>query len=118
MTHHPNSTRTPRGGGERHVDDDITTVAIVVGAKRTRPKTLGDRLGEMFLEWSWATGYRDWEAGVRILARTLKGLEGAGLIERQRVRGDDDQPVHLARLTPLGLRALSLLDGDDTEVQR
>jgi hypothetical protein len=42
---------------ERHVDDDITTVAIVVGAKRTQPKTLGDRLGELFLEWSWATGH-------------------------------------------------------------
>ena len=111
-----NSTRTPRGAGERRADD-ITTVAIFVGTKRTRPKTLGDRLGELFLEWAWGARHRDWEGGVRTLARTLKGLGGAGLIERQRVRGDDGQPLHLVRLTPLGQQALALLSGDDSEVQ-
>ena len=117
MTHDNKSKRTPHDGGERRADD-ITTVAIFVGMKRTRPKTLGDRLGELFLEWAWGTRHRDWEGGVRTLARTFKGLEGAGLIERQRVRGDHGQPLHLVRLTPLGVRALSLLSGDDSEVQR
>jgi hypothetical protein len=118
MTHDNKPKRTPHDGRERHAHaDDITTVAIFVGTKRTRPKTLGDRLGELCLEWAWATGHRDWEAGVRTLARTLKGLDGAGLIERHRVHGDDEQPLHLLRLTPLGQQALALLSGDDSEVQ-
>ena len=50
-------------------------------------------------------------------ARTLNGLEGAGLVERQRVRGDDGRPRHLVRLTPLGQDALSLLSGDESEVK-
>jgi len=117
MTPDNNSKRTPRGGRERHADD-ITTVAIFVGPNLARPKTLGDRLGELFLEWAWATRHRDWEAAVRTLARTLKGLEGAGLINRHRARGVDGQPLHLVRLTELGQRALSLMSGMDSEVQR
>jgi len=110
------SKRTPRGGRKRH-DDDTRTVAMFGGAKPARPKTLGDRLGELFLEWAWATRHRDWERAVRTLARTLKGCEGAGLIERQRVRGEGGETLHLVRLTELGEFALALLSGDDSEAE-
>jgi hypothetical protein len=108
--------RTARGGRGRHADDTMT-VAVFGGAKPARPKTLGDRLGELFLEWAWATRHRDWERAVRTLARTLKGCEGAGLIERQRLRGEGGETLHLVRLTPLGKVALALLSGDDSEAE-
>jgi hypothetical protein len=114
MTDNNHSKRTPRRTGDRHAAD-VTTIAICVGGKR--PKSLGDRLGRLFLEWAWATRHRDWEAGVRTLARTLRGLEGAGLIERQRVRSDGGETLHMVRLTALGHRALSLLSGDDSEAR-
>jgi len=112
-----NSGRRPRGWGECH-PDDTTTVAIFFGAKRTRPKTLGNRLGELFLEWAWATRHRDWERAVRTLARTLKGLEGGGLIERERVHGEGGETLHLVRVTELGRFALALLSGDDSGVEQ
>ena len=101
---------TPRS---THADDKRKN-AIFFSAKHARPKTDGDRLGELFLEWSWFTEHRDWMKAVRTLARTLAGLEGAGLIERKRVRGGDGHPLHLLRVTELGEHALLLLRGDDS----
>ena len=43
-------------------------------------------LERLLLEWAWSTGIREWQAAVRVLARTLLGLQGAGLIERRTVR--------------------------------
>ena len=116
MNHDNNSKRKPSGGRE-HPTDAIRTVVIFGGAKPARPKTLGDRLGELFLEWAWATRHRDWERAMRTLARTLKGLEGAGLIERQRVHGEGGETLHLVRLTALGEFAVALLSGDDSGVE-
>ena len=98
-------------------NDNAKTVAIFFGPKRNRPKAVSVRLDRLFLEWAWATRHEEWTQAVRTLARTLKGLEGAGLIERERVRGDDGQPLHLLRPTERGKRALALLGGDDLEVQ-
>ena len=116
MNHDNNSTRKPREGHERPADDSRTVVTFG-GAKPARPKTLGDRLGELFLEWAWATRHRDWERAVRTLARTLKGLEDAGLVERLRVHGEGGETLHLVRLTGLGEFALALLSGDDSGVE-
>ena len=98
-------------------DDNSKTVAIFIGPKRTRPRALSVRLDRLFLEWAWATRHEEWTQAVRTLARTLKGLEGAGLIERERVRGDDGRALHLLRLTPLGSSALTLLSGGNSEVR-
>jgi hypothetical protein len=94
---------------------DGTTIAVFFGPRRTRPKTVADRLDRLFLEWAWFTHHHDWMPAVRTLARGLRGLEGAGLVERRRARGSDGRPLHLLELTPLGRSALLLLSGDDSE---
>jgi hypothetical protein len=95
--------------------EDDRTIAIFIGPRRARPKTVADRLDRLFLEWAWSTGRQEWTSAVRTLARGLQGLEGAGLVERRRVRGADGRPLHLLDLTPLGPSALVLLTGDDSE---
>ena len=89
-------------------------VVVLPGPRRPYPKMLGDRLGQLFLAWAWNTQHRDWTRALRTLARSLKGLEGEGLIERQRTRGMDGRVLHLVRVTPLGRSALTLLGGDDS----
>jgi len=95
--------------------DDDRTIAVFIGPRRTRPKTVAGRLDRLFLEWAWSTGQQEWTSAARTLARGLAGLEGAGLVERRRVRGADGRPLHLLDLTPLGRSALLLLTGDDSE---
>ena len=95
--------------------ENDTTIAIFIGPRRTRPKTVADRLDRLFLEWAWSTRHQEWTSAVRTLARGLTGPEGAGLVERRRVRGADGRPLHLLDLTPLGRSALVLLTGDDSE---
>jgi hypothetical protein len=70
-------------------------------------------LEQLFVEWAWhVSARRDWDAAVRLLARTLRGLEGAGLIERRTIRRVGRKPHHIVRLTPLGEEALVPLSGD------
>jgi hypothetical protein len=116
MEPNDNSKREPQGGSEP-TGDSTKTVAVFIGPKRDRPKTLGDRLDRLFLEFAWATRHEEWTQAVRTLARSLHGLEGAGLVERERVRGDDGRVLHLVRVTELGQRALTLLSGDDAAVR-
>jgi len=95
--------------------EDDRTIAIFIGPRRTQPRTVADRLDRLFLEWAWSTCHQEWTSAVRTLARGLKGLEGAGLAKRRRVRGADGRLLHLLDLTPLGRSALLLLTGDDSE---
>ena len=115
MKHDSDSTHKQSVGGEDH-RDDAQAVAVLFGREDTRPNTLGDRLGKIFFGWLWFTRHAGWMQGVRTLARTLSGLQGAGLVERQRVRGDDGQILHLIRVTELGASVLALLRGDDSGV--
>jgi hypothetical protein len=69
-------------------------------------------LERLFLEWAWSTGIREWQAAVRVLARTLHGLEGAGLIERRTVRRAGRTTHHGLVLTDLGRVALDALSGE------
>ena len=97
--------------------DDTKTTAIFIGPKRAVPRTVGDRLDQLFLAWAWYSRAGEWEDAVWTLARALKGLEGEDLIERRRVRGEDGRVLHLVRLTPRGETALRLLRGDDSELR-
>ena len=66
----------------------------------------------LFLCWAWEAGYQDWGEGVRALARTLKGLEQLGLIERRTIRRAGEPTHHGLVLTDRGRRALVALSGD------
>ena len=70
-------------------------------------------LEQLFVEWAWHVSvHRDWDEAVRVLARALRGLERAGLIERRTIRLPGHKPHHAVRLTPLGKEALVALRGD------
>jgi hypothetical protein len=70
-------------------------------------------VGQLFLEWAWEARFpEEWEGAVRALARTLRGLEGAGLIERRTIRRSGAPTHHGFVLTELGRRALHALSGD------
>ena len=92
-----------------------TTIAVFAGPRRSQTKSVADRLDRLFLEWAWSTRHDDWTPAIRTLAQSLRGLEGAGLVVRRRVRGADGRPLHLLDLTPLGRSALLLLSGDEAE---
>jgi DNA-binding HxlR family transcriptional regulator len=64
------------------------------------------------LRWAWFGGFRTWDAAVRSLARTLRGLERADLIERRTLRTDRGQPVRrILTLTAHGHEVTALLSG-------
>ncbi len=77
--------------------------------RRTAPPTIEERLSHAFLCWAWHTGFPDWPDAVRALARALRGLEGAGLVERHTDRVSGSGPVHGITLTADGRALLALL---------
>jgi hypothetical protein len=108
---HRTSTAEAGRPADRHAAESQTTYAIFTPPKGTRPVTLADRLSYLFLHIAWESGHPRWESAVRTVARMLRGLEGAGLIERQRISAADGRAVHLIRVTALGQEALRLLEG-------
>ncbi len=89
----------------------VWTQAIFYGPRRQPTEDPYD-LGRLFLEWAWSTGIREWQAAVRVLARTLHGLQGTGLIERRTVRRAGHATHHGLVLTDLGRAALDALAGE------
>lgn len=80
---------------------------------RTTPPTLQEVLGHAFLCWAWHAEFGSWDAAVRAMARTPRGLERAGLIERQTRRSPGEEPIHGFAVTENGQALLALLAGDD-----
>ena len=62
--------------------------------------------------WAWEAGHRNWNDAVRTLARTLRGLERIGLIERRTIRRPGAPTHHGFVLTDEGREAVSALSGD------
>ena len=96
----------------RPLDAPGETVAMFYGPRR---QPTGDPydLERLFLEWAWFTQVAGgWPGAVRLLARALRGLQGAGLIERSRVRRHGHATHHGFVLTDLGQEALQALSGD------
>lgn len=91
-------------------EDDLVE-AIFIGPPR-QPTADPYDLGELFLGWSWGSGYRNWNNGVRALARALRGLTEAGLIERRTIRRVSGPTHHGFVLTEDGEKALRALSGD------
>ena len=78
------------------------TVAII----RTGRRTDAPDLEWLFTCWCWEAGYRDWEDGVRGLARVLRGLERIGFVARARFR--ERAHRHTFVLTDEGREALEV----------
>jgi hypothetical protein len=100
-------------------DDDFVE-AVFIGPRRQETNDPYD-LGELFLAWAWGSGYRDWDAAVRVLARALRGLAEAGLIERRTIRRVSGPTHHGFVLTEDGQEVLRALSGDwitDTRAPR
>jgi hypothetical protein len=97
------AARTPREG------PDARTIAIVIPPPSPEPPTVERQLENAFLRWAWEAGYRRWEDAVRALARTLRGLERTGFIERHVVRRPGARPRHGFTLTEDGVSLLETL---------
>lgn len=105
----PPSKRDP-SAAESCPPDDSHVVIIHPNTKRTNDRYAVDQL---FTEWAWSARFKDdWDGALRALACTLRGLEGAGLIERRTVRRTGHPTHHGFRLTELGREALDALSGD------
>ena len=105
----PNSPTNISRGAPGASSDDVETRAVIYVGQRS-----GERydLSLLFAEWEWYAGYRALpNASVRVLARVLKRLAGAGLIERRRVRRRGRSTLHLFELTALGREAVEALSG-------
>lgn len=70
-------------------------------------------LSTLFLSWAWQAGYRDWDEGVKAVARTLRGLERVGFIERRTIRRAGQPTHHGFVLTEEGRQALVAVSGDE-----
>lgn len=99
--------------------DENRIEAVLIGPAR-QPTTDPYNLGQLFLEWAWGTTpmSRDWNAATRVLARALRGLSEAGLIERRTVRRNTGETHHGFVLTEDGHEALRALAGDWIEDAR
>ena len=86
-------------------------VEAVITTPRQSPT--GDRydLGWLFTCWVWESGLGDWSRAVRALARTLRGLERIGLIERRTIRRASAPTHHGFVLTEDGRQAVAALSG-------
>ena len=100
---------TPQGDSAE-VESAKETQAVFVGARRNTTDRYA--LDDLFLEWAWNTGIRDWDVAVRILAGVLKGLERSCLIERRTIRRCGRPTHHGFVLTDLGHEAVRALSGD------
>lgn len=101
----PDECNTDDDGGEDFVE------AVFIGSGPLVPADRYD-LEELFLTWAWGAHYRDGKTAVRALARALRGLSEAGLIERRTVRRGSGQTHHGFILTADGVEALQALAGD------
>ena len=99
---------------EEDDDDDDDWVEAVFIAKR--PATVHARdpydLGWLFLCWAWESRSGGWSKAVRALARALRGLEQAGLIERRNIKRAGRPTHHGFVLTDEGREAVTALSGD------
>jgi hypothetical protein len=107
------------GADEHHAGDDGVSVTedddlveAVITTPRQAPTTEAYDLGWLFTCWAWESGYRDWDRAVRVLARTLRGLERTGLIERRTIRRVGQPTHHGFVLTRGGQEAIVALSGD------
>jgi hypothetical protein len=98
-----------------HADDDHAVEAIFINRRVKRENgPPGDPydLSWLFLCWAWEAGYRDWSQGLRVLARTLRGLERMGFIERRTIRCAGHATHHGFTVTDEGREAVTALSGD------
>ena len=93
------------------IEEEAFVQAVFIGPPR-RITTDPYDMGELFVDWAWWGGYRDWNDGVRALARALRGLAEAGLIERRTIRRVSGPTHHGFVLTEDGQEALRALSGD------
>jgi hypothetical protein len=95
--------------GDDDEGDDFVE-AVFIGSP---PRLTDDRyrLDQLFLAWAWGAHYRDWDAAVRVYARAVRGLAGAGLIERRTIRRRSGPTHHGFVLTADGRDALQALSG-------
>lgn len=96
---------------------DGHTVAIFL-RRPSAPPTEREQLGNAFLRWAWEAQFGSWEDAVRALARTLRGLERTGLIERHTLRCPGEPPRHCVTLTEDGLDLLATLSGTSAGGER
>lgn len=89
--------------------DDRTEVWFL--RRRDTPPTEHDRLEHLFVCWAWGAQFGSWENAVRALARTLRGLERTGFIERHTLRHPGEPPRHYVTLTEDGRDLLAALSG-------
>jgi hypothetical protein len=116
---HPNPSTSPHrrhsNNGSLAVAADETRAVIFAGPRSTDHYNFA----RMFSEWAWFTGHRrKWSDAVRILAGTLRGLEGAGLIARRRIPRPNGEVLHCFELTDLGHEAVAALSGRWAEENR
>ena len=103
---HPTDPRPADADGER-------TVAVFL-PRRRHPPSEEEQLANAFLRWAWEAGFDDWDDAVRALARTLRGLERTGFIERYTIRRPGHPPRHGVTLTDDGRSLLAALAGESS----
>ncbi len=120
MTDKSPDSLNPDAGDSELIEEEAFVQAVFIGPPR-RITTDPYDLGELFVDWAWWSGYNDWNAGVRALARALRGLAEAGLIERRTIRRVSGPTHHGFVLTEDGQEALRALSGawiSDAPVER
>ena len=99
-THHdgqpdPEPPSSSPEAGELSASEETTVIFV---APQGTPSNERYALEHLFVAWAWNARFPDgadgWNGAVRALARSLKGLEGAGLIERRTIR----RAVHIEAL--------------------
>jgi hypothetical protein len=100
----------PRAGSPGVAAADV--VQTVICTPRQSPTSDRYDLGWLFACWVWESGCRDWNHALRALARTLRGLERIGVIERRTLRRAGAPTHHGFVLTHEGRQAVSALSGD------
>lgn len=98
-----------RAARKRPEHADARTIAIFIPPPSPEPPTVERQLENAFLRWAWESGFGRWENAVRALARTLRGLERTGFIERHVVRRPGARPRHGFTLTEDGVSLLETL---------
>lgn len=83
---------------------------VVFRRRQQTPPTIHDRLEWTVGLWADAGQYPSWPDAVRALARNLRGLEAAGLINRRTVRHPGQPPLHGVTLTEAGHKCLAALN--------
>jgi hypothetical protein len=106
----PKSADSASGSGSSAAREETRAILITGSARGADER---HDVEGLFLDWAWNVDFcRDWNGAVRLLARALRGLERAGLIERRTIRRQGHRPHHAIRLTPLGDEALVALRAD------